>query len=83
MIHIGEYNTLTILRDTEPGLFLGDAEENDVLLPNRYVPETFEIADLGQECCMVGICIIGIHENEASSTYKSEALFFNLMLTEL
>lgn len=45
MIHIGEYNTLTILRDTEPGLFLGDAEENDVLLPNRYVPEVFEIGD--------------------------------------
>ncbi|MCO4822591.1 MAG: GntR family transcriptional regulator [Flavobacteriaceae bacterium] len=45
MIHIGEYNTLTILRDTEPGLFLGDAEENDVLLPNRYVPETFDIGD--------------------------------------
>ena len=44
-IHIGEYNTLTILRDTEPGLFLGDTEENDVLLPNRYVPETFEIGD--------------------------------------
>ncbi|TCK69030.1 hypothetical protein DFQ05_0541 [Winogradskyella wandonensis] len=45
MIHLGEYNTLTILRDTEPGLFLGDGEENEILLPNRYVPETFEIGD--------------------------------------
>ena len=45
MIQIGEYNTLTILRDTEPGLFLGDNEENDILLPNRYVPETFEIGE--------------------------------------
>lgn len=45
MIHIGEYNTLEILRDTEPGLFLGDTEENEVLLPNRYVPEYFEIGD--------------------------------------
>ncbi|MFB9052358.1 S1 RNA-binding domain-containing protein [Formosa undariae] len=45
MIHLGEYNTLTILRDTEPGLFLGDDENNDVLLPNRYVPESFEIGD--------------------------------------
>lgn len=45
MIQIGEYNTLTILRDTEPGLFLGDNEENEILLPNRYVPETFEIGD--------------------------------------
>lgn len=45
MIHLGEYNTLTILRDTEPGLFLGDKEENEILLPNRYVPEIFEIGD--------------------------------------
>ena len=45
MIQIGEYNTLEILRDTEPGLFLGDADNNEVLLPNRYVPEHFEIGD--------------------------------------
>ena len=45
MIKLGEYNTLEILRDTEPGLFLGDGDENDVLLPNRYVPEVFEIGD--------------------------------------
>ncbi|APY07344.1 GntR family transcriptional regulator [Winogradskyella sp. J14-2] len=45
MIHLGEYNTLEILRDTEPGLFLGDGENDEVLLPNRYVPEAFEIGD--------------------------------------
>ena len=45
MIHIGDYNKLTILRDTEPGLFLGDDEDQEVLLPNRYVPEEFEIDD--------------------------------------
>ena len=45
MIKIGEYNTLNILRSTEPGLFLGDEEGNDVLLPNRYVPSNFEIGD--------------------------------------
>jgi hypothetical protein len=45
MIHLGENNTLTILRDTEPGLFLGDDSGNDVLLPNRYVPKTFELDD--------------------------------------
>ncbi|WP_179345178.1 CvfB family protein [Winogradskyella ursingii] len=45
MIHLGEYNTLEILRDTEPGLFLGDGDENEVLLPNRYVPKEFEIGD--------------------------------------
>lgn len=45
MINLGEYNTLEILRDTEPGLFLGDGAEGEVLLPNRYVPKTFEIGD--------------------------------------
>jgi predicted RNA-binding protein (virulence factor B family) len=45
MIQIGDYNKLTILRDTEPGLFLGDDEDQEVLLPNRYVPDEFEIDD--------------------------------------
>lgn len=45
MIKIGEYNTLKILRDTDPGLFLGDNEDNDVLLPNKYVPKQFEIGE--------------------------------------
>ncbi|TYC14849.1 GntR family transcriptional regulator [Bizionia gelidisalsuginis] len=45
MIQVGKYNTLEILRDTEPGLFLGDEDDNEVLLPNRYVPETFELGD--------------------------------------
>jgi predicted RNA-binding protein (virulence factor B family) len=45
MIHLGEYNTLEILRDTEPGLFLGDGNDGEVLLPNRYVPEVFEIEE--------------------------------------
>ncbi len=45
MIKIGEYNTLTILREKEPGLFLSDDEDNEVLLPNRYVPKEFKIWD--------------------------------------
>ncbi|MFL0352774.1 S1 RNA-binding domain-containing protein [Xanthomarina sp. GH4-25] len=43
MIHLGEYNTLEILRESEQGLYLADDEGNEVLLPNRYVPETFTI----------------------------------------
>lgn len=45
MLGIGEYCELKILRDTEPGLFLGDDEGNEVLLPNRYVPNTFEVGE--------------------------------------
>ena len=52
MIHIGDYNTLTILRDTDPGLFLGDGEDQEVLLPNRYVPDTFEIGDSIEVFCL-------------------------------
>lgn len=45
MIHIGEYNTLEILREAEQGLYIADNEGNEVLLPNRYVPESFKIWD--------------------------------------
>jgi len=40
MISIGRTNTLTALRHTSVGVFLGDDDGNDVLLPNKYVPET-------------------------------------------
>lgn len=43
MIHLGEFNTLEILREAEQGVYLVDTEGNEVLLPNRYVPETFKI----------------------------------------
>lgn len=50
MIQIGKYNTLTILRDTKVGLFLGNPDDNidgnsGILLPNKYVPEHFNIGD--------------------------------------
>lgn len=50
MIEIGKYNTLTILRDTKVGLFLGNATKDpegihDILLPNKYVPKVFEIGE--------------------------------------
>lgn len=45
MLTIGEYHILKIDRDTEPGLFLKDHEGNEVLLPNKYKPETFELED--------------------------------------
>jgi len=50
MLKIGKYNSLTILRDTKVGLFLGNLEKDpegihDVLLPNKYVPNEFEIGE--------------------------------------
>lgn len=45
-MEVGKYNTLQVLRATSVGLYLGDAEGNDVLLPHKYIPESIE---MGQE----------------------------------
>jgi len=46
VIHIGRHQDLYILRETSVGLYLGDEEEEeDVLLPNKYCPEQFEIGE--------------------------------------
>ena len=45
MIEVGKYAELEILRETSVGLFLGDEEGDDVLLPIKYYPESFEIGD--------------------------------------
>ncbi len=45
MIHLGQINTLEIFRETDHGVYLIDGEDNEVLLPNRYVPEAFKIWD--------------------------------------
>ncbi|MBR3854007.1 MAG: hypothetical protein IKM41_05615, partial [Tidjanibacter sp.] len=37
MIVAGEYQTLRIGRIAEPGIYLTDEQEQEVLLPNRYV----------------------------------------------
>jgi len=43
---VGKINTLKIDRFTEPGIYLLDGLENDVLLPNKYVTEKMKIGDL-------------------------------------
>ena len=42
---IGEYNALTILRFTSVGAYLGDENDNDVLLPNKYITDEMEIGN--------------------------------------
>ncbi|MDM9631897.1 CvfB family protein [Robiginitalea aurantiaca] len=51
MIELGKYNTLTVLRDTRVGLFLGSNTEAEVLLPTKYVPQDFEIGDTLEVFC--------------------------------
>jgi predicted RNA-binding protein (virulence factor B family) len=44
MIAIGKYNTLTVLRDTKVGLFLGEGpDDTGILLPNKYVPNGISV----------------------------------------
>ncbi|MCF6214488.1 MAG: S1-like domain-containing RNA-binding protein [Flavobacteriaceae bacterium] len=43
MIEIGKYNALEIIRESSVGLYLGDKEGEEVLLPNKYCPENFKI----------------------------------------
>lgn len=45
MIHIGQKNTLTVARITGVGFYLTDGEGNDVLLPNKYIPDALRVGD--------------------------------------
>jgi len=45
MLKLGEYNTLEIVRERDQGIYLSDDDGNEVLLPNKYVPDEFMIRD--------------------------------------
>ena len=44
MFELGKYNELKIIKITSIGIYLGD-ENEQILLPNRYVPENAEVGD--------------------------------------
>jgi hypothetical protein len=45
-MNIGQYNELTILRFTAPGAYLGDDQDNDVLLPGKYITDDMKEGEL-------------------------------------
>lgn len=45
MMEIGKQNRLIVLRNTSVGLYLGDEEGQDILLPIKYIPEGIDIND--------------------------------------
>lgn len=45
MLQRGLFNSLKILRNTSVGMYLGDDEGNEVLLPKKYIQDTFSIGD--------------------------------------
>ncbi|MCM4157158.1 S1-like domain-containing RNA-binding protein [Gramella sp. AN32] len=46
MIQLGEYHELRIERATDHGVYLNNVEDEEVLLPNKYVPENYELGSM-------------------------------------
>lgn len=45
MIKLGQYNTLTVVKQADFGVFLDGDEFGNILLPTRYVPENTRVGD--------------------------------------
>lgn len=70
MIEIGKFNTLKIARSTKVGLYLTDGA-SDVLLPNKYVPEEFQIDD------EIDVFVYLDHEERPVATTLEPYIFLN------
>ncbi|MGB3145675.1 MAG: S1-like domain-containing RNA-binding protein [Maribacter sp.] len=78
MIELGRINNLEILRDTSVGLFLGDDEGNDVLLPNKYVPATYEIGDK-----IKVFCYLDYDERPVATTLEPDIMLGEFRLLQV
>ena len=45
MIQLGEFHDLIMIRETDHGVYLENEEGDEVLLPNKYVPESWKVHD--------------------------------------
>lgn len=70
MIEIGKYNTLKIARTTKVGLYLTDGGA-DILLPNKYVPEQYELGD------EIAVFVYLDHEERPVATTLEPYIFLN------
>ncbi|WP_036153636.1 CvfB family protein [Maribacter forsetii] len=78
MIELGRINNLEILRDTSVGLFLGDEEGNDVLLPNKYVPTAYEI---GEKISV--FCYLDYDERPVATTLEPDIMLGEFRLLQV
>lgn len=78
MIEIGRKNNLKILRDTSVGLFLGDEDGNDILLPNKYVPASYEI---GQNIEV--FCYLDYDERPVATTLEPDIMLGEFRLLQV
>ena len=44
-LQLGHYHTLTIVKEVDFGLYLDGGDEGEILLPKRYVPETYKVGE--------------------------------------
>ncbi|TDT44843.1 hypothetical protein CLV90_1921 [Maribacter spongiicola] len=78
MIELGRKNNLEILRDTSVGLFLGDEEGNDVLLPNKYVPTNYEIGEK-----ITVFCYLDYDERPVATTLEPDIMLGEFRLLQV
>ncbi|MDO6471936.1 S1 RNA-binding domain-containing protein [Maribacter sp. 1_MG-2023] len=78
MIELGHINNLEILRDTSVGLFLGDEEGNDVLLPNKYVPTEYEIGEK-----IKVFCYLDYDERPVATTLEPDIMLGEFRLLQV
>lgn len=78
MIELGRKNNLEILRDTSVGLFLGDEEGNDVLLPNKYVPTEYEIGEK-----ITVFCYLDYDERPVATTLEPDIMLGEFRLLQV
>jgi predicted RNA-binding protein (virulence factor B family) len=73
MIEIGKMNTLKVLRETDVGLFLGDHENNEVLLPGSHIktPHAYKVKD------KVEVFIYSDSENRLIATMRKPVAVLN------
>ncbi len=45
MIKLGDYNTLTVVKEVDFGIYLDGGDEGEILMPKRYVPEGTQPGD--------------------------------------
>ena len=78
MIELGRINNLEILRDTSVGLFLGDEDGNDVLLPNKYVPTAYEIGEK-----LKVFCYLDYDERPVATTLEPDIMLGEFRLLQV
>lgn len=71
MIEVGKYNELKILRHTSVGLYLGDESGEDVLLPNKYCPENYDLDDI------IKVFVYRDYEDRKIATNLTPKVFLN------